>query len=51
MRNCLRPELILIAFQPEFVAFANTNTHDLKPNNVFGKYDFFHYILIEDHQR
>ena len=51
MRNFSGPVEILGAFQLELLADANTKTHDLKPNNVLGKYDPFHYILNEDYQR
>ena len=51
MRNCSGPEVILAAFQFKPQAEPNTKTHDLKPNNVLGKYDSLHYIPIEDHQR
>ena len=51
MRNCSGPEVILGAFQLEVLADATIRTHELKQNDILGKYDNFHYILIEDHQR
>ena len=42
MRKSAGPEVILGAFQLKLLAYANTETHNLKPNDVLGKYDSFY---------
>ena len=51
MQSYPGPEVIFWAFEVKVVANAATWTLELKQNDVLGKYDSFHYILIEDHQR
>ena len=42
MRKSAGPEVILDAFQPKLLTCAKTETHNVKPNDVLGKYDSFY---------
>ena len=42
MRKSAGPEVIFDAFQLKQLAYANTGTRNVKPNDLLGKYDSFY---------